>query len=206
MKSNLNWKKMNGLIPAIIQDNSTGNVLMLGYMNEGALSITMETKELTFFSRSKQRLWRKGETSGNTMKVESITTDCDGDSLLIQVQPAGPVCHLGYTSCFQPAFESKFSFLHRLIELITQRANTNNTTSYTTQLLTTGISRCAQKVGEEAVETVIAAIQQDKGELINEASDLFFHLLVLLQACKLSFYDILACLHKRSTAPDARIE
>ncbi|OCH97477.1 bifunctional phosphoribosyl-AMP cyclohydrolase/phosphoribosyl-ATP diphosphatase [Legionella jamestowniensis] len=190
---------MKGLIPAIVQDNNTGNVLMLGYMNEEALSITMETKLVTFFSRSKQRLWRKGETSGNTMQVACIKTDCDGDSLLILVKPAGPSCHLGYNSCFQSTFMPKFLFLDNLIKVVAERSIHPKETSYTTQLLTTGISRCAQKVGEEAVETVIAAVKKDKEELINEASDLFFHLLVLLQACGLNFYELLACLQQRST-------
>ncbi|CEK10444.1 bifunctional phosphoribosyl-AMP cyclohydrolase/phosphoribosyl-ATP diphosphatase HisIE [Legionella hackeliae] len=194
--NDLNWKKMDGLLPAIIQDNRTGKVLMLGYMNEEALAITLETKQVTFFSRSKQRLWRKGETSHNTMQVDFIAADCDGDSLLVQVTPAGPACHLGLASCFQP-IESQFNFLHELIQLIAQRSKNSNPSSYTTQLLTSGVARCAQKVGEEAVETVIAAVGNQQEELISEASDLLFHLLVLLQACEISFYDLITCLQQR---------
>ncbi|KTC86479.1 bifunctional phosphoribosyl-AMP cyclohydrolase/phosphoribosyl-ATP diphosphatase HisIE [Legionella brunensis] len=195
--NNLSWKKMNGLLPAVVQDSNTGQVLMLGYMNEEALAITLESKQLTFFSRSKQRLWRKGETSGNTMTVTFIATDCDGDSLLIQVTPAGPACHLGFTTCFHPPIESKLSFLASLIELIHERATDKLTASYTAQLLAMGINRCAQKVGEEAIETVIAATSRHQDELISESADLLFHLLVLLQACELSFYDLLACLQQR---------
>ncbi|KTD19331.1 phosphoribosyl-AMP cyclohydrolase (PRA-CH) / phosphoribosyl-ATP pyrophosphatase (PRA-PH) [Legionella lansingensis] len=197
--TNLDWQKMNGLIPAIIQDSNTGNVLMLGYMNQEALGITLETKQLTFYSRSKGRLWRKGETSGNTMFVESIATDCDGDSLLIHVKPKGPTCHLGFQSCFQVTTTAKLSFLQALIELILQRSVEKTKDSYTTQLLTSGIERCAQKVGEEAVETVIAALTQNQNELINESADLLYHLLVLLQACEVSFYEVLECLQKRHT-------
>lgn len=200
--NNLDWQKMGGLIPAIVQDAKSGNVLMLGYMNEEALQTTLDSKQLTFYSRSKQRLWRKGETSGHTMVIESIATDCDGDSLLVQVTPAGPTCHLGFTTCFQPETQSKLGFLNYLIQLIQQRAQNSSTHSYTAQLLATGINRCAQKVGEEAVETVIAAISQNREELLNESADLFFHLLVLLQACELSFYELLEYLqvrHKKST-------
>lgn len=195
--SNLDWEKMGGLLPAIIQDNNTGKVLMLGYMNQEALTQTLHTKQLTLFSRSKQRLWRKGETSGNTMSVTFIATDCDGDSLLVQVTPKGPACHLGFSTCFQPDIESKLNSLNELIQLIQQRAHDTDGTSYTADLIATGISRCAQKVGEEAVETVIAAVNKNRDELISESADLVFHLLVLLQACELSFYDILQCLKER---------
>ncbi|WED44544.1 bifunctional phosphoribosyl-AMP cyclohydrolase/phosphoribosyl-ATP diphosphatase HisIE [Legionella cardiaca] len=193
----LDWQKMKGLLPAIVQDSNTGSVLMLGYMNEEALVVSLETKQLTFFSRSKQRLWRKGETSGNTMTVESITADCDGDSLLIQVQPAGAACHLGFNTCFQPASGLKLTFLADLIEIINERANSQSTTSYTSQLLAAGINRCAQKVGEEAVETVIAAVSKNREELINESADLLFHLLVLLKISEVGFYDLLGCLRER---------
>lgn len=193
----VDWSKMNDLIPAIIQHAETGEVLMLGYMNRDALSVSLNTNELTFYSRSKQRLWRKGETSGNTMMVKQITTDCDNDSLLIQVIPMGPACHLGYSTCFQPAIESPRGFLDRLIKVIANRAECPNSQSYTSELLVAGINRCAQKVGEEAMETVIAAVSNNAEELITETADLLFHLLVLLQVSQVSFYDVLTCLQER---------
>lgn len=194
----LDWEKMEGLIPAIVQHAQSGDVLMLGYMNEEALSQTVSTREVTFFSRSKQRLWRKGETSGNSMVVQAIRTDCDHDTLLIQVLPKGPTCHLGYPSCFHPPVVSDLGFLKTLITLISDRAATEaDPTRYTTQLLNEGVERCAQKVGEEAVEAVIAAIGKKPNELINETADLLFHLLVLLQACNSDFFDVIKCLKKR---------
>lgn len=221
----LDWLKMDGLLPAIVQHADTGDVLMLGYMNSDALAATLNTKQLTFYSRSKQRLWRKGETSGNTMSVRHVSTDCDNDSLLVQVIPAGPACHLGLETCFQPTFTSLESvrvpaslarskslskdaetltettssmyFLTQLIQIIEQRAKSDDLTSYTAQLLATGINRCAQKVGEEAVEIVIAAVSDNRDELINETADLIFHLLVLLQGSDVRFYDVLDCLQAR---------
>lgn len=193
----LDWNKMNDLLPAIIQHAETGEVLMLGYMNRDALSTSLSTNDVTFYSRSKQRLWRKGETSGNTMKVTQITTDCDNDSLLIQVIPMGPACHLGYVTCFQPAVETPGVFLDVLIKVIADRATTPDSQSYTSELISTGINRCAQKVGEEAVETVIAAVSNNTAELITETADLLFHLLVLLQVSRVSFYDVLTCLQQR---------
>lgn len=193
----LDWQKMNGLLPAIIQNAQNGQVLMLGYMSKESLLITQTSGELTLFSRSRQSLWRKGDTSGNSMAVQHISADCDKDSLLIHVIPKGPACHLGYISCYQPAFNSTLGFLDGLIELINDRANAKNTNSYTAQLLDSGINRCAQKVGEEAVETTIAAVTHNREELINETADLIFHLLVLLKACELSFYDVLQCLQDR---------
>lgn len=193
----IDWQKMKGLIPAIIQNINSGEVLMLGYMNQEALDLTLQSGQVTFYSRSKQRLWTKGESSGNYLELQALSLDCDGDSLLLQVLPQGPSCHLGSSSCFQSATEPKLSFLAYLINLIQERAYQDSTTSYTAELLATGINRCAQKVGEEAVETAIAAVSRNQQELINEASDLVFHLLVLLQACELSFYELLACLKKR---------
>ncbi len=195
----LDWNKMRDLIPAIIQHAETGEVLMLGYMNREALSTSFNTNELTFYSRSKQRLWRKGETSGNTMTVKQITTDCDKDSLLIQVFPSGPACHLGYSTCFQPPIASARTFLDKLIQVIAQRATHPNSESYTAELMAAGINRCAQKVGEEAVETVIAAASRNTDELITETADLLFHLLVLLEVSEVRFYDVLTCLQKRHT-------
>ncbi|MBA2710429.1 MAG: bifunctional phosphoribosyl-AMP cyclohydrolase/phosphoribosyl-ATP diphosphatase HisIE [Tatlockia sp.] len=195
--SELDWQKMQGLIPAIIQHAKTGEVLMLGYMNQEALKATLESKLVTFYSRSKERLWVKGETSGNCLTLESISLDCDADSLLIQVSPGGPVCHLGFNSCFQQMPLAPLGFLDKLIQVIDERAKDIRFTSYTAQLLDSGINRCAQKVGEEAVETVIAAVSKNREELINEASDLIFHLLVLLKACELPFYELIDCLQKR---------
>ncbi|WP_298624682.1 bifunctional phosphoribosyl-AMP cyclohydrolase/phosphoribosyl-ATP diphosphatase HisIE [uncultured Legionella sp.] len=193
----LDWQTMDGLLPAIIQNAQNGQVLMLGYMSKESLLITQNSGQLTLYSRSRQSLWRKGETSGNSMNVQHISTDCDKDSLLIHVLPAGPACHLGYISCYQPEYNSTLGFLDGLIELINQRAKAQNTNSYTAQLLNSGINRCAQKVGEEAVETTIAAVTHHREELINETADLMFHLLVLLKACELSFYDVLQCLQDR---------
>ncbi|MBL7481126.1 bifunctional phosphoribosyl-AMP cyclohydrolase/phosphoribosyl-ATP diphosphatase HisIE [Legionella bononiensis] len=193
----LDWQKMNGLLPAIIQHAENGTVLMLGYMNQESLSATLSSGQLTLYSRSKQKLWRKGETSGNSMTIRHISTDCDKDSLLIHVIPKGPACHLGYTSCFQPPLTSTLGFLDGLIDLINDRARQNSSHSYTAQLLNEGLNKCAQKVGEEAVETVIAAVNRNREELINETADLIFHLLVLLKSCELSFYEVLQCLQDR---------
>lgn len=195
--NSLDWHKMNGLLPAVIQNAENGKVLMLGYMNQESLIATLTSGQLTLYSRSRKRLWRKGESSGNSMAVLHISADCDNDSLLIQVIPKGPACHLGYNSCYQPPFNSTLGFLDALIELINERAETNSENSYTAKLLESGIHRCAQKVGEEAIETVIAATSQDKEELINESADLVFHLMVLLKACELSLYDVLQCLQER---------
>ena len=197
MVDELDWNKMNDLIPAIIQHAETGDVLMMGYMNREALNSTLTSHELIFYSRSKQRLWRKGETSGNTMAVQQISTDCDNDSLLIQVIPRGPACHLGYSTCFQPAIKSPGAFLGELINIIAHRAKSQDPQSYTAGILTAGLNRCAQKVGEEAVEAVIAAVNRNKEELISETADLIFHLLVLLQVSQVSFYDVLMCLQDR---------
>lgn len=195
--SALAWNKMSGLLPAIIQNAENGNVLMLGYMNQDSLIATVTTGQLTLYSRSRKRLWRKGETSGNTMSVQQISADCDNDSLLVLVIPKGPACHLGFNSCYQPQCNSALSFMSELINIINERAETGNENSYTAQLLNSGINRCAQKVGEEAVETVIAAVNSNQEEFINECSDLIFHLLVLIKASELSFYDVLQCLQER---------
>ena len=194
----LDWEKMNGLLPAIVQHAQSGDILMLGYMNQEAFVETVSTRKLTLFSRSKQRLWRKGETSGNSMEVQAIRTDCDQDTLLVQVLPKGPACHLGYPSCFQPPCSTDLGFLKTLITLIAKRAAAGaDPKRYTTQLLSEGVERCAQKVGEEAVETVIAAVGHKTNDLINETADLLFHLLVLLQACDVDFFDVIECLKER---------
>ena len=193
----LNWQKMKGLLPAIIQNAENGKVLMLGYMNQEALLATVTTGQLTMYSRSRKRLWRKGESSGNSMSVHHISNDCDNDSLLIQVIPKGAACHLGYNTCYQPESSFVLGVMDSLIELIQHRAEQNIEGSYTAQLLESGINRCAQKVGEEAVETVIAAMSSSKEDLVNESADLIFHLLVLLKISEVSFYEVLQCLHNR---------
>ena len=193
----LDWQKMNGLIPVIVQDSLSGQVLMLAYMNQEALIETLNTKQLTLYSRSKQRLWRKGETSGNTMAIQQISTDCDNDSLLVQAIPAGPACHLGFTTCFKTSALPALGFLSTLIKVISERAKKGDQSSYTNQLISSGINRCAQQVGEEAVETVIAAVSHDRDELITESADLVFHLLVLLQACCVEFNEVVNCLQQR---------
>lgn len=195
--NSLDWGKMKGLLPAIIQNAESGQVLMLGYMNREALIATLTSGQLTLYSRTRKRLWRKGETSGNSMALHQISADCDNDSLLVQVLPKGPACHKGTASCYQHQLTSSLGFIHELIALINERAENLNEHNYTAQLLQSGIKRCAQKLGEEALEAVIAVVSQDQDELMNEASDLMYHLLVLLKAANLSFYEVLSCLKER---------
>ena len=184
----VDFSKNNGLIPVIIQYNATQQVLMLGYMNEEALQKTQEEKIVTFFSRSKNRLWTKGETSGNFLKVVSIKEDCDQDTLLIQVIPNGPTCHNGTTSCF--ATEPNISFLNELENVIENRISNPSSESYVASLFQKGINKMAQKVGEEAVELVIEAKDDNQDLFIGEAADLLFHYLILLQAKNLKLNDI----------------
>lgn len=177
----LDFSKLNGLVPAIIQDAVSGKVLMLGFMNEEALAKTIETKQVTFFSRTKNRLWTKGEESGNFLNVVSIKEDCDKDTLLIQANPVGPVCHEGWDTCFNDDNKSDgFAFLKYLQDFIDQRYKEMPEGSYTTSLFQKGINRMAQKVGEEAVETVIEATNGTEEGFLYEASDLVYHLIVLL--------------------------
>jgi len=176
----LDFKKMNGLIPAIIQDERTNKVLMLGFMNEEALEKTRATGKVTFFSRTKNRLWTKGEESGNFLNVVSITEDCDNDTLLIKAHLEGPVCHTGSDTCFQEKNKEDILFLKYLQDFIDRRRREMPENSYTTSLFNKGIGLIAQKVGEEAVETVIEAIKGDDERLLYEASDLLYHLIVLL--------------------------
>lgn len=187
--SSLDFKKENGLIPAIIQDAVSGKVLMLGFMNAEALSITQESGKVTFYSRSKQRLWTKGETSHNFFYVKSISTDCDNDTLLIKVNPVGPACHEGYDTCFQEVNQAG-DFILQLESLIADRKVNPQKGSYTTSLFESGIQKIAQKVGEEAVETILEAQATNDQAMIYEASDLVYHLLVLLQAKGLSWSDV----------------
>ncbi|MCL1140398.1 bifunctional phosphoribosyl-AMP cyclohydrolase/phosphoribosyl-ATP diphosphatase HisIE [Shewanella pneumatophori] len=184
----LDWDKTDGLIPAIVQNHLTGKVLMLGYMDKAALDVTLSSKKVTFYSRSKQRLWTKGETSGNTLDLVAIDKDCDNDSLLIQVIPNGPTCHKGTESCWKDG--KVHSFIDNLQTLIASRKGQDPESSYTAHLFERGTKRIAQKVGEEGLETALAAATNDKPELIDEASDLIYHLLVLLEDQELSMQDI----------------
>lgn len=178
---NIDFEKMNGLVPAIIQDSMTQKVLMLGYMNKEAYEKTVETKKVTFYSRTKQRLWTKGETSGNFLNVIDIKNDCDNDTLLIQVKPEGPVCHTGTDTCWGEKNEQNpLLFLSWLQDFIEKRHEEMPEGSYTTSLFKDGINRMAQKVGEEALEAVIEAVNGTNERLIYEGSDMFYHLIVLL--------------------------
>lgn len=191
----LDWEKQDNLIPAIVQNHLTGKVLMLGYMDQAALAHTLETGSVTFFSRSKQRLWTKGEESGHTLELIAIDKDCDNDSLLVQVRPNGPTCHLNTESCWPDG--NAHPFLDNLANLITSRKGDDPKSSYTAYLFDRGTKRISQKVGEEGLETALAAATNDKPELIDEASDLIYHLLVLLEDQQLSIADISDNLLKR---------
>ncbi|GIV24440.1 MAG: histidine biosynthesis bifunctional protein HisIE [Bacteroidia bacterium] len=186
-----------GLFPAIVQDADTHAVLMLGYMNAEAFRLTQETGWVTFWSRSRQRLWTKGETSGNRLAVVALRWDCDGDALLVLARPQGPTCHRGTYSCFSEAGEWPGSFLGHLQRIVTERAQADPQTSYTAQLLQAGLPRLAQKAGEEAVEVAIAALTEPPERLLEETADLIYHLAVLLYACGLSFAEVEALLRKR---------
>ncbi|KAF1708009.1 bifunctional phosphoribosyl-AMP cyclohydrolase/phosphoribosyl-ATP diphosphatase HisIE [Pseudoxanthomonas sacheonensis] len=190
----LEWAKGDGLLPAIVQDASNLRVLMLGYMNAEALAATRASGHVTFYSRSKQRLWKKGETSGHVLELVSIQADCDNDTLLILARPHGPTCHLQRASCFADA---PASFLADLDVLVAQRERERPAGSYTTALFGEGIRRIAQKVGEEGVETALAAVVQDDAALLGESADLVFHLLVLLRARGLSLQDVSSLLQER---------
>jgi len=194
--NNIKWND-KALIPAIIQDASSFNVLMLGYMSNESLVKTIDTNEVTFFSRSKQRLWTKGETSGNKLLVKSIELDCDRDTLLIKVDPLGPTCHKGNYSCFASESKSALSMIYILENLIDNRKKVISEDSYVNSLLKKGVKEISKKLTEEAGETAIAAVTND-GRLIDESADLLFHLIVLLKSQKLSFDDVLKELKKRS--------
>jgi phosphoribosyl-ATP pyrophosphohydrolase/phosphoribosyl-AMP cyclohydrolase len=191
-----------GLLPAVVQDAHTQAVLMVGYMNEEAFQRTQATGQVTFFSRSKGRLWVKGETSGHYLKLVEMRVDCDGDAILVRALPMGPTCHRGIYSCFSEEGESNWelgSVLGHLWRLIEERAQGGSEGSYTVQLLRQGLPRLTQKVGEEAIEVVIAALAQDKAALAAETADLLYHLWVLLKAAGLSPTDIEATLRQRHT-------
>jgi phosphoribosyl-ATP pyrophosphohydrolase/phosphoribosyl-AMP cyclohydrolase len=192
---NIDFIKGNGLVPIVIQDYKTLQVLMVGYMNEEALTKTMKEKKVTFFSRSKNRLWTKGETSGNYLDVVEISADCDNDSILIKVNPAGPVCHTGSTSCFGD--EGAKGFVYQLEHIINQRIENNVVDSYTNKLYKKGINKVAQKVGEEAVELVIEAKDNNIDLFKNEAADLLYHLLILLKTKGVNLHSIEEVLKER---------
>jgi phosphoribosyl-ATP pyrophosphohydrolase/phosphoribosyl-AMP cyclohydrolase len=188
------------LLPAIVQHWLSGEVLMLGYMNAEALARTQDIGQVTFYSRSKQRLWTKGESSGHVLALKSISIDCDADTLLVHAEPHGPTCHLGTSSCFGEGVRPSTGFLGELDGLVAQRHAERPLGSYTTKLFDGGIRRMAQKVGEEGVETALAAVAQDDHELLGEAADLIFHLTVVLRARGLSLSDVVALLARRHAA------
>lgn len=199
-KDNINelaWQKMHNLIPAIIQHAATGAVLMQGYMNQASLAATIETGKATFFSRSKQALWVKGETSGNFLEVKQVLTDCDNDSLLIACEPIGPSCHLGTESCFPEQKLTKQNFLSQLEQVIQQRKDDDPKESYTAHLFSRGTTKMAQKVGEEGVEVALAAVAETKEDLLGECADLFYHTLVLLADQKIELSEVMDVLQQR---------
>ncbi|RDX34672.1 bifunctional phosphoribosyl-AMP cyclohydrolase/phosphoribosyl-ATP diphosphatase HisIE [Idiomarina abyssalis] len=190
----LAWDKMSGLLPCTVQHALTGEILMQAYMNADAVKESLATGKTTFYSRSKERLWTKGESSKNYLQLEGIYSDCDNDALLVQALPDGPTCHLGNRSCFA---EAPKPLLHELDTLIASRKGADASKSYTASLFTKGLKRVAQKVGEEGVEVALAAATADKDELVNESADLLYHLLVALRANELSLDDVLEVLAER---------
>ena len=193
----IDWDKGEGLVPAIVQNSDNGQILMLAYMDLAALSHTISSKRVTFFSRSKNRLWTKGETSGNWLDYISGEMDCDADTFLIQARPQGPSCHTGSVTCFNDQTPSNISFLEQLGTLIAERHKTMPEGSYTTSLFAKGKARIAQKVGEEGVELALARMTDDRAEMANEAADLLFHMMVLLEDARLSLADAINVLQDR---------
>lgn len=197
----VDWMKGDGLVPAIVQSSINGRVLMLGYMNKASLEQTLDTGLVTFFSRSRQALWCKGETSGNTLSLSSVALDCDSDTLLVKAVAKGPTCHLGTTTCFKEDQPSTgFGFLGELESTIAKRKLAPQDDSYTAQLFAKGHAKMAQKVGEEGVEVALAAVQDNKQELLEESADLIYHLLVVLASRDLSLEQVSAILRERSLA------
>ncbi|HCM1472549.1 bifunctional phosphoribosyl-AMP cyclohydrolase/phosphoribosyl-ATP diphosphatase HisIE [Vibrio parahaemolyticus] len=199
LSERINWEKVDGLVPAIVQDFQSSQVLMMGYMNQDALAKTGETGQVTFFSRTKERLWTKGETSGNVLQLVNISLDCDNDTLLVRVNPIGPTCHTGTTTCWDgdAQEESQMVWLHQLEQLLAARKSADPDSSYTASLYARGTKRISQKVGEEGVEVALAATSGDKAELVCESADLIYHLLVLLQDQGLSMNDVVNELKER---------
>ncbi|WP_210442252.1 bifunctional phosphoribosyl-AMP cyclohydrolase/phosphoribosyl-ATP diphosphatase HisIE [Vibrio crassostreae] len=199
LSERINWEKVDGLVPAIVQDYQSSQVLMMGYMNPAALEKTGETGNVTFFSRIKERLWTKGETSGNVLQLHNIALDCDSDTLLVKVNPIGPTCHTGTTTCWDgdKQEESQMVWLHQLEQLLAARKDADPESSYTASLYARGTKRISQKVGEEGVEVALAATSGDKAELVCESADLIYHLMVLLQDQGLSMNDVVNKLKER---------
>lgn len=193
----LDWEKVNGMMPVIVQNYITGKVLMFAYMTKEALNKTIEIGKATFYSRTKQRLWTKGEESEHYLFVKSITTDCDRDTLLLMADPVGPTCHNGTESCFDDQPELPFAFLACLEDLVESRKQSSPEESYTAKLFKNGVPRIAKKVGEEAVETALAAVTDDDREFIGEVADLLFHTTVLLSAKNKKFVEVIRCLQER---------
>jgi phosphoribosyl-AMP cyclohydrolase / phosphoribosyl-ATP pyrophosphohydrolase len=198
--ANLDWAKMDGLLPAIVQDRGSGRVLMLGYMSREALDGTLQSQVATFFSRSKQRLWQKGETSGNRLHVRGVFADCDSDALLVLADSEGPTCHTGTVSCFGDEAQSGPGWLAELAAIVHQRASSGGETSYTRRLLSEGLPRIAQKVGEEGVEVALAAVTRDGDGCADEIADLLYHLTVMMEALGLDWDDVIAVLRSRHAA------
>ena len=206
LADSLDWSKGDGLLPAVVQDADSGRVLMLGFMNAEALRQTLASGRVVFFSRSRQRLWTKGESSGNGLTLVEVRPDCDADTLLVTARPSGPVCHRGTTTCFdlpetngegEPRAAVSFRFLSELAALIRSRQREAPQGSYTAQLFAAGTRRQAQKLGEEAVELALAATSGNAGEVVEEAADVLYHLLVLLRGCDVDVSDVAACLESR---------
>lgn len=193
----LAWEKMDNLLPAIIQHAATGAILMQGYMSQESLAATLDTGKATFFSRSKQALWIKGETSGNFLNVQQVLTDCDQDSLLIACTPIGPSCHLGTESCFPEQKLTQQNFLSQLEQVIAGKKDEDPKESYTAHLFSRGTTKMAQKVGEEGVEVALAAVAETKEDLLGECADLFYHTLVLLADQKIDLSEVMAVLQER---------
>ncbi len=193
----IDFDKGNGLVPAIVQDANTHKVLMLGYMNQDAYKKTRQTGRVTFYSRSRQELWTKGETSGNYLYLQEIRVDCDNDTLLIKAHPSGSVCHTGKDTCFEETNISVQDFIHRLENIIADRQQNPQAGSYTCQLFDVGIKKISQKVGEEAVEVIIDALDDNINALKEETADLLYHLLVLLRARDIDWDEIMATLAER---------
>lgn len=196
----LDWSKGDGLLPAIVQHARSGRVLMLGYMNAEALRLTLEGGRVVFYSRTRQALWTKGETSGHFLNVVDVSTDCDRDTVLVLADPIGPTCHLGTESCFDaalPADAQRLAFLPLLEQIIAHRMTEQPDGSYTARLIASGPGRIAQKVGEEGLETALAAVSRESPDVVSEAADLVFHLLVLLKSKNLSLEDVAAELRAR---------
>ena len=193
----VNFAKDGGLVPAIVQDDKTGKVLMLGYMNEAALSQTLESGKVTFFSRSKERLWTKGETSDNFLNLVSVALDCDQDALLVKANPQGPTCHTGSDTCWDESNENGLGFLGYLTQVIKERREKSPDESYVARLFSKGINKVAQKVGEEAVEVVIEAKDNNDELFLNESADLLFHYMMLLEAKGYSLSEVVSILKER---------